>query len=562
MTFQWTRSDLQAASSLFFLGHRPRHPEDRIGYPRRPEDRPHLAYYGTTRSGKSFGLQYALQQLADSRAAGFMFIDPHGRSYWHMASYLRQMGITERVLFWDINDPEYVVTYDPFAEAGHSPSYLAGSMATALLGTLGEGKHKDASDFAQLKPNTEDGFEALLRAKLPFVLSQRFFHPQETAFREKVSTIAGQESLLTLLGALPSVTERVYQLGPTYQRLRNLFRVDQLRLTFVDSGLNFRELMDDGWIVLVNTAASEQTEEAAYTFTRLLVRHLFTAAKKREEGADPFFLVIDEASRYFSPDVARILNEAGKFGLHLVAGMQGIQQAKHESEATYIAIQENVNGEIVMRTTHPEEKALFTERFFGDYIDLDEPKHMVKVAIPRTVAHTTTTRTVSSGGQSRSRTSSDDADVPGTSTDTDHDPTITETEIPGFRTEYDYDEIPGAYRSPEEQLRRMGRWFSLREPGEAQRFGVVRINELPPQRIEIPELAPAMYSPASMKEWLREKVKPSQRGTMPLVEAERRFADLMKQHLELLAGPPATASARRRRTGRPSTAARPFRPPK
>ena len=96
-----------------------------------------------------------------------------------MASYLRQMGITERVLFWDINDPEYVVTYDPFSEAGHSPSYLAGSMATALLGTLGEGKHKDASDFAQLKPNTEDGFEALLRAKLPFVLSQRFFHPQE-----------------------------------------------------------------------------------------------------------------------------------------------------------------------------------------------------------------------------------------------------------------------------------------------------------------------------------------------------------------------------------------------
>src|SRR4051794_13784564 len=111
MALKWTEFDESAIRSLFFLGHAPGDPSRPIIYPKKRAERPHLAFYGTTRSGKSFGLQYVLQQLARSRAAGFMFVDPHGSTYWNMASYLRQMEITERVLFWDINDPEYVVTY-------------------------------------------------------------------------------------------------------------------------------------------------------------------------------------------------------------------------------------------------------------------------------------------------------------------------------------------------------------------------------------------------------------------------------------------------------------------
>src|ERR1700690_602108 len=110
----WTDFDTASVNSLFFLGHAPGDPAQPITYPNDPKQRPHVAYYGTTRSGKTYAIEYVLQQLAQERRGGFCFIDPHASGYWRMASYLRQHDITDRVLFWDINDPEYVVTYDPF----------------------------------------------------------------------------------------------------------------------------------------------------------------------------------------------------------------------------------------------------------------------------------------------------------------------------------------------------------------------------------------------------------------------------------------------------------------
>jgi hypothetical protein len=181
-----TDFDEAALAALFFLGHRPGRPDEPIIYPAEQDQRPHLAYYGTTRSGKTFAIEYALQQLAEERSAGFCFIDPHGSAYWRLASYLRQHAITERVLFWDLNDPEYIVTYDPFALPGQSPAYIAGNLTAALLATLG--RQAEASEQPLLKTPTEAGLLSLLHLHLPFARARDLFD----LFLEKACDVRGQ----------------------------------------------------------------------------------------------------------------------------------------------------------------------------------------------------------------------------------------------------------------------------------------------------------------------------------------------------------------------------------
>lgn len=513
----WTDFDTAAVDSLFFLGHVPGHEDRPISYPRDPKQRSHLAYYGTTRSGKTYAIEYVLRQIADDRSAGFCFIDPHASGYWRMASYLREHGITDRVLFWDINGPEYVVTFDPFDVPDQSPAYIAGNLTSAILATLGQ--QPDPSKQALLKTMTERGLLALITLHLPFLMTQQLFNPEDQAFKRAVHNRVGA-GMLGAIAELPKLLDRYREVGPSYRRFDNLFLDERLRLTFSGSGVNFRELMDEGYIVLVNTEPKDQSDEATTLFTRLLVKSFFMAAKQREKSDDtpPFFLVIDEASRYLTKDTAGILAQTAGYGLYLIAGMQGLEQARLEDEATYIALRENVGSEVVMRLLDYEEKIYWTRRFFGDYLDLGRVKETATAAIPRTVDHTTRSRTTTTSRDDRDRTASAEGD----------------TETPGQHVEYEYEEVPISYFTTDELEREAAREFGMREEGKGQRFGVVRVNEGRPCKIEIPELDPPEYRPKEMIDWLR-AFKQTQPATMPLVEARTRVDAQLSEHLQLLA---------------------------
>ena len=545
-------------NSLFFIGSNPGRVSQPITYPIAKDQRSHLAYYGAPRSGKTSAIEYALQQLARApRRAGVCYIDPHGDSYWRMASFLRQHHITDRVLFWDINDPEYVVSYDPF-EPNQSFASIAGNLTSALLATLG--READAHQQPHLKTTTEAGLLALLRLNLPFALARDLFDPQDTAIKKAIAARLDRSTMLGAIAELPRLLDRYHELAAPYRRLENLFQDDRLRLTFTTAGLNFRQLMDEGWIVLVNTQPKDQADEAATLFTRLLVKHLFLTAKQREKGGaqKPFFLIIDEASRYLTTDTAQILAQTAGYGLYLLLGMQSVEQARHENEETYIAIRACMNAEVVMRLADFDESIYFARRFYGHYLDLDavQDEHTQTVAIPRSVPHVTVSRqsqrahtSAHSYGSSTVETHPDrlaalfsPPGFPGVTTadgsTLSEVETATEvegeTETPGWHTEFEYQPVTTKQFYTPDQLERLAaRRFAVRPEGAGQRFGIVRINETEPMDIEIPSLPPAMYSRAEMTEWLR-TFKSTQPATLPLIEAQQRFDVMLSEHVHLL----------------------------
>ena len=94
--------------------------------------------------------------------------------------------------------------------------------------------------------------------------------------------------------------------------------------------------MDEGYVVLVNLAPSGKSSDSnpasklsgrdAELIGSLVVNDLFQKAQQRPEGSRPFYLYIDECARYVNGNIARILDESRKRGLHLVLAHQHLSQ--------------------------------------------------------------------------------------------------------------------------------------------------------------------------------------------------------------------------------------------
>jgi len=100
------------------------------------------------------------------------------------------------------------------------------------------------------------------------------------------------------------------------------------------SAFNFRKVMDEGKIMLINLAKGRLGEENSQFLGLILVPKILMAAMSRqdipEEQRRPFYIYVDEFQNFATPDFAQILSEARKFGLSLTVANQFIGQMEEE----------------------------------------------------------------------------------------------------------------------------------------------------------------------------------------------------------------------------------------
>src|SRR3990167_228323 len=101
-----------------------------------------------------------------------------------------------------------------------------------------------------------------------------------------------------------------------------------------ESEFNFRKVMDEGKILLINLAKGRIGEENSQFLGLILVPKILIGAMSRqdipEEKRKPFYLYVDEFQNFATPDFAQILSEARKFGLSLTVANQFIGQMEEE----------------------------------------------------------------------------------------------------------------------------------------------------------------------------------------------------------------------------------------
>ncbi|BCX15151.1 MAG: hypothetical protein KatS3mg097_043 [Candidatus Parcubacteria bacterium] len=106
------------------------------------------------------------------------------------------------------------------------------------------------------------------------------------------------------------------------------------------SSLNFREIMDNQKILIVNLAKGKLGETSAYLLGMVLVTKILLAALSRidtpEQQRKDFYLFIDEFQNFAFKSVSTILSEARKYRLSLTLAHQFIKQVPEEIIAAVI----------------------------------------------------------------------------------------------------------------------------------------------------------------------------------------------------------------------------------
>jgi hypothetical protein len=100
------------------------------------------------------------------------------------------------------------------------------------------------------------------------------------------------------------------------------------------SAFDFRKVMDEGKILLINVAKGKIGEENSSFLGTILVPKILIAAMSRqdvpEEQRKDFYLYVDEFQNFATPDFGQILSEARKFRLSLCVANQFIGQIEEE----------------------------------------------------------------------------------------------------------------------------------------------------------------------------------------------------------------------------------------
>jgi len=100
------------------------------------------------------------------------------------------------------------------------------------------------------------------------------------------------------------------------------------------SSFDFRQVMDEGKILLISLAKGKIGEENSSFLGLLMVPRLLVAAMSRQDIPQDqrrdFFLYVDEFQNFATPDFAQILSEARKYRLNLTVANQFIGQIDEE----------------------------------------------------------------------------------------------------------------------------------------------------------------------------------------------------------------------------------------
>jgi len=309
----------------------------------------HIYTIGSTGSGKTKFLEGLIGQ--DIRKAnGFGVIDCHGDLVSDVIRYLSTLPPYSKVSQEDYGSFSYerLVLIDPTDQncsIGFNPLEVTEGVrpyaqALELLGVFKKiwgywGPRMDelmrnvlvtlaesGLSLLEVQPLlTDDGFRAELAGKLRNVEAKRYwlerFDPLSLAMKSQYS-----EPVLN--------KTQTFVADPVIRSI-----VGQRKST-----IDFRKIMDQGKILLVNLSKGT-LKENALLLGGLLVAKIQMAAMSRtdisEDQRKPWHLYVDEFQNFATESFAEILSEARKFGLSLIMAHQNLDQVNNLLRASILA---------------------------------------------------------------------------------------------------------------------------------------------------------------------------------------------------------------------------------
>lgn len=324
------------ATSGLFMGKSSYRGLSRPVYIDREDRRRHTYIIGKTGTGKTELLKTMIMQDIHN-GEGIAVIDPHGDL---IEDILRMMPPkrAEEVILFDPADDERPMGFNMLEAATEQQKHFVVNSIIGLMYKL-----FDPNKTGIIGPR----FEHAIRNAMLTVMYEK-----GSTFIEVVRVLTDQAFVQELLPKVQDPIIRRYwtdQIAQTsdFHKSEVLDYITSKFGRFVtnkmirniigqsDSSFDFRKVMDEGKILLVNLSKGKIGEENANFLGLVLVPKILVAAMSRQdipnqEDRRDFFLYVDEFQNFATPDFAQILSEARKYRLNLIVANQFIGQMEEE----------------------------------------------------------------------------------------------------------------------------------------------------------------------------------------------------------------------------------------
>ena len=291
----------------------------------------------------------------------------------------------DKIILFDPSENTYTTGFNPLRGTGKDLSYQVDTMVRACAKVWG-GEDTDRTPL--LKRCLRITLHALAERKLTLIEAQYLTSPTRKRMREfltegiKDPVIKEQWDYFNSAEMKPRPFYEEF--GSTINRMMEFLAAERIRniIGQKDKTLDFKKIMDEGYIVLVNLSSGRSlSPDNARLLGTLIVNDLFLTATERPPKSTPFYLYIDECALFINEDIARILDEGRKFGLHLVLAHQHLAQLKKAGEDVYHSVMTDAKTKVIFGGLSAEDARILSEQVFLGELDLDEYKHSLDAPV-------------------------------------------------------------------------------------------------------------------------------------------------------------------------------------
>ena len=340
----------------------------------------HMQVIGASGTGKTKFLEHLIRaDILENR--GLCLLDPTGNLYKELVRWCETKGFLGRkkILLFDPASDEWSFSFNPLSLSHESEdiSFHVDSMVKACA-TVWGGEDTDRTPL--LKRCLRSTFHVLAEKRLTLLEAMDLLSDNDEAgLRTYLTRDIADAVIRAQWASFNTMKPREFRetFGSTQNRLMEFLASERIRrvLGARENALDLHTVMDEGAILLVNLSSGRRvSEENASLLGALLVSDLFLKARGRPKGSRPFFLYVDECSRFVSEDIGRILDEGRQFGLHLILAHQHLAQLMKAGEAVYNAVMTDARTKVVFGGLSPDDAKVMAETVYMGEIDFEEAK--------------------------------------------------------------------------------------------------------------------------------------------------------------------------------------------
>ena len=373
----------------------------------------HLHVCGASGRGKSRLLEAMIRDDIRARR-GVCVIDPHGTLYKSLVKWIamRNLHRDRAIHLIDPSIGTWTTGINPLrVDKGESISRRADAVRDSFVQVWGG---EDTSRTPLLKKCLRAVIHVLIVHKLTLLEAMELITTSDKNQVRQYLTGELEDYVQQRLWAdFNALEKRLFseQFASTVNRFVEFLDSPEVR-TIIGTNiepLDLRSCMRNGEVVLVNLQQGVISFDNARLIGTLITSDLFSYAiqrSEREAQDKPFYLYLDECSRFTTESVVRSLDETRKYGLHCILSHQRLGQLRREDEFLYNAIMAGAQTKVIFGCEEDDDAEILSRHLFRSEFDLERPvANMMKpVAVGQVPvwlqAESTSGSSVSGGGTS------------------------------------------------------------------------------------------------------------------------------------------------------------------